>query len=83
MRHFFHSMGKMEQVRDVSNADIVWFLVSFVEDPSGGPFRLEVVEEIFTTLESATLGLTGGIPVSQGEFENRIKSKARFGGLPR
>lgn len=80
---FFHSMGRMEQVRDVSNADIVWFLVSFVEDPSGGPFRLEVVEEIFTTLESATLGLTGGIPVSQGEFENRIKSKARFGGLPR
>lgn len=72
---FYHSMGTMERVNDVSNADIVWFLVDFVEDLNGGQFRLEVVEEIFTTLESATLGLTGGIPVSQGEFEKRIKAK--------
>ena len=73
---FFHSMGAMERVKDVSNADIVWFLVDFIEDSSGGRFRLQVVDEIFTTLESATLGLTGGIPVSQGEFEKRIKAKA-------
>jgi Restriction endonuclease NotI len=72
---FFQSMGKMERVHDVSNADIVWFIVDFVEDLSGGPFQLEVVEEYFTTLESATLGLTGGIPVSQSEFEDRIMSK--------
>ena len=74
---FFQSMGTMERVKDVSNADIVWFLVDFVEDPNGGRFRLEVVEEFFTTLESATLGLTGGIPVSQGQFEKRIKAKAQ------
>jgi hypothetical protein len=74
---FFQSPGTLERVRDVSNADIVWFLVDFVEDPNGGQFRLEVVEEVFTTLESATLGLTGGLPVSQGEFEKRIKAKAR------
>lgn len=74
---FFHSMGKMEQVKDVSNADIVWFLVDFVEDPSDGQFRLEVVDESFTTLESATLGLTGGTPVSQGQFEDRIRSKVQ------
>ncbi len=74
---FFHSMGKMERVTDVSNADIVWFLVDFVDDPDAGRFRLEVVEEFYTTLESATLGLTGGIPVSQGVFETRIKAKAR------
>ena len=79
---FFHSLGTMERVKDVSNADIVWFLVDFVEDPNGGRFRLEVVEEVFTTLESATLGLTGGIPVSQGEFERRIKAKARKQALP-
>jgi hypothetical protein len=74
---FFHSMGAMERVKDVSNADIVWFLVDFVEDPGQGPFRLQVVEEVFTTLESATLGLTGGIPVSQSQFETRIRSKAQ------
>jgi hypothetical protein len=33
---FFHSMGTMERVKDVSNSDIVWFLVDFVEDPGGG-----------------------------------------------
>lgn len=74
---FFHSMGQMERVKDVSNADIVWFLVDFVEDPSGGLYRLEVVEAFFTTLESATLGLTGGVPVSQGEFERRVRVKAQ------
>ena len=79
---FFHSMGKMERVRDVSNADIVWFLVDFVEDQDGGRFRLEVVEEFFTTLESATLGLTGGIPVPQPEFERRIRAKAQRKPLP-
>ena len=73
---FFHSMGKMERALDVSNADIVWFLVDFVEDPNGGPFQLQVVEQVFTTLENATLGLTGGVPVSQREFENRIRLKA-------
>ncbi len=77
---FFQSMGKMDSVDDVSNADIVWFLVDFVEDPAGGPYKLEVVKEFYTTLESATLGLTGGIPVSQGVFENRIEAK--IGALP-
>lgn len=79
---FFYSMGTIERVKDVSNADIVWFLADFVEDPNGGRFKLEVVEEFFTTLESATLGLTGGVPVSQGEFEKRIKSKAQKWALP-
>lgn len=79
---FFHSMGKMERVKDVSNADIVWFLVDFVEETGGGQFKLDVVEEYFTTLESAALGLTGGIPVSQGEFEKRIKAKAEKRALP-
>lgn len=74
---FFQSMGAMERVRDVSNADIVWFLVDFMANPDGGPYKLTVVEEVFTTLESATLGLTGGIPVSQGEFEGRIRAKAQ------
>jgi hypothetical protein len=74
---FFESMGKMDRVSDVSNADIVWFLVDFVEDRSSGNFRVAVVEEVFTTLESATLGLTGGIPLTKSEFETRIKAKAQ------
>lgn len=73
---FFYSMGKMERVPHLSNADIVWCLVDFVDDGDGGPFKLKVVEQFFTTLESATLGLTGGVPVSQGEFEKRIRAKS-------
>ncbi|MGZ9811865.1 NotI family restriction endonuclease [Pseudoroseicyclus sp. H15] len=73
---FFYSMGKMEAVQDLSNADIAWFLVDFKQAAPGTPFQLEVVEEVYTTLESATLGLTGGLPVSQSEFETRIKAKA-------
>lgn len=73
---FFYSMGKMERVPHLSNADIVWFLVDFKQAAPGEPFRLEVVEVFYTTLESATLGLTGGVPVSQGEFEDRIRAKA-------
>jgi hypothetical protein len=72
---FFYSMGKMERVGDLSNADIVWFIVDFSQDFPGGTFILNVVEEVLTTLESATLGLTGGVPVSQKEFETLIRSK--------
>ncbi|SOC23796.1 NotI family restriction endonuclease [Stappia indica] len=74
---FFYSMGKMERVPHLSNADIVWFLVDFKQAAPGEPYRLEVVEEFYTTLESATLGLTGGVPVSQVAFEDRIKAKVQ------
>ena len=72
---FFESMGRMRPVDEVSNADIVWMLVDFVEQPSSEPCRLTVVKSVFTTLESATEGLTGGLPVSKGEFEDRIRAK--------
>ena len=73
---FYHSMGQMEQTKHISNADIAWFIADFVEDPVSGRYQLKIVDEIYTTLESATLGLTGGIPVAQGDFEARIKAKA-------
>ncbi len=72
---FYYSMGKMSETSDVSNADIIWFLVDFLEDASDGKYKLAVVEEHYTTLESATLGLTGGDAVTQKEFEERITGK--------
>lgn len=72
---FFYSMGEMKRETHVSNADIVWFLVDFIEDPADGPYHLKVIEECYTTLESATLGLTGGVPLSQSAFEDRIRAK--------
>lgn len=72
---FFRSMGEMRTVSDVSNADIVWFLVDFPRPPHGAHRELVVVEQLFTTLESAIEGLTGGVPVSLDHFEGRIEDK--------
>ncbi|WP_246318904.1 NotI family restriction endonuclease [Peteryoungia desertarenae] len=75
---FFQSMGRMDTVSDVSNADIVWFLVDFLDNGDDALFHLAVVEEVYTTLDAATLGLTGGLPVTKSEFEQRIKSKSNL-----
>ena len=72
---FFLSMGEMRTVNHVSNADIVWFLVDFVKQPGDKLHKLVVVREFATTLESAIEGLTGGVPVSLGQFEERINGK--------
>ncbi|MBX9659136.1 MAG: hypothetical protein K2X00_11265 [Nitrospiraceae bacterium] len=73
---FFRSMGAMRTVSDVSNADIVWFLVDFVRVDGKEHRQIVVVEEHCTTLEAAIEGLTGGVPVSLGEFEKRIGQKS-------
>jgi hypothetical protein len=75
---FYYSMGRMAQESDISNADIIWFLVDFIECEDGEHYELQIVEEHYTTLESATLGLTGGTPVSRSAFEERIRAKVRI-----
>lgn len=72
---FFRSMGEMRTVSEVSNADIVWYLVDFQRPPHGAHRELIVVEQLYTTLESAIEGLTGGVPVSLDHFEGRIEDK--------
>lgn len=72
---FFLSMGEMRRVEHISNCDVVWFLADFVRDSSDSIYRLEIVGEFATTLESAIDGLTGGEAVSLEEFEDRIRGK--------
>ena len=72
---FFKSMGEMRTVNEVSNADIVWYLVDFLKPQYGAHRELIVVDELYTTLESAIEGLTGGVPVSLAKFEGRIEDK--------
>jgi len=72
---FYDSMGEMEEVDDVSNGDIVWYLVDFVSGDPGEPYRLTVGRKATVTLERAIEGLTGGNPVARTVFENRIKRK--------
>lgn len=72
-RAFFNTLGRMEPVSDMSNADIAWFVVDFrYED---GRFRLIKDAVHFTTLERAVEGLTAGNPVSLSVFEQRLRSK--------
>ena len=74
-KHFFNSMGNLEEVDDLSSGDIAWFTVDFEEDHSGKKFKLVPHSVHVTTLERATEALTGGTPVTLTEFENGILSK--------
>lgn len=73
---FFESMGSMEEVEDVSNGDIIWYLVDFLQVDPGEPYQLTVGRRVTVTLERAIEGLTGGLPVAKLTFEQRIQAKS-------
>ena len=72
-RRFFQSLGRMEQVAQVSNCDIAWFVLTYQDAKDG--IHLGRDQVYLTTLESAVIGLTNGVPVSQEVFERRIRLK--------
>lgn len=73
-RAFFDSIGEMDDVPHISNADIAWFIVKF-EDEGGDRVRLVRDEVRYTTLERSVEGLTGGKAVPCPVFEARISEK--------
>lgn len=72
---FFQSLGHMDPVNDLSNADIAWFRVSFSIAPATKRYQIKRGDVVLTTLEESVKGLTAGTPVSKGVFEARIKQK--------
>ena len=74
-KNFYGSLGRMEEVGDLSSGDIAWFTVDFEEDHASGRFKLVRDSVHVTTLERATEGLTGGSPVTLTEFEEGIRFK--------
>lgn len=76
-RSFFDSVGGMDRAKDISLCDIAWFIVRFEEVPGEGRSRLVRDDVYFTTLEQAVDGLTGGKPLTQVQFESRIKDKIK------
>jgi hypothetical protein len=60
-------------VSDVSNCDIAWFVARFNE--AGSRIQIEFGRPHLQTLERAVEGLTGGLPVTLGEFEAKIRLK--------
>lgn len=76
-RAFFDSIGEMDRVTDISNADIAWFIVRFDEQAGEKRSRMALDEVRYTTLERSVEGLTGGKPVPKHEFEQRIANKLK------
>ena len=74
-RAFFDSIGEMDHVADISNADIAWFVVRFEEVPGQTRTNLIRDEIRYTTLERSVEGLTGGKAVPLPVFEDRISQK--------
>jgi hypothetical protein len=72
-RGFYTALGKMEEVDDISNCDIVWLVVRYEEQAGRAALRQDSVH--LTTLEHAVEGLTAGRPVSLATFEARIRAK--------
>lgn len=70
-RSFFEHMGRMDEAKDISNCDIVWFVVD--HEPTDAGFRLTKHEVHLITLERAIEGLIAGQAVSLAEFENRVR----------
>jgi hypothetical protein len=76
-RPFFTSMGSMETVKDVSNADVIWFVVDFELDKPSRRYRLKRGSIHRMTLEESVKGLTGGGPITLDEFEESIRAKLK------
>jgi hypothetical protein len=73
-RAFWESLSEMREVRDISNCEIVWFVVSFGEVKENR-FPLQRHQTHFTTLSHAVEGLTGGTPMSLERFEEQIRAR--------
>lgn len=75
-RGFFRALGmtEMRTVADISNSDVIWFVIDFVENDEGR-FKLVPFNVYLTTLEDSVQGLTAGTPTSLSIFESRIIEK--------
>lgn len=73
-RAFWDSLGEMRKARDLSNCEIVWFVVSFAP-ARDGRFSLRRDATHYTTLVHAVEGLTGGTPMSLERFESQIRAR--------
>ena len=73
-KSFWESLAEVRRVEHLSNSDIAWFIMDY-EGPENGRYRIACSEVVFTTLENAVEGLTGGTPVTLEQFERAIHEK--------
>ncbi|SPE27915.1 conserved hypothetical protein [Candidatus Sulfotelmatobacter sp. SbA7] len=70
---FFSHLGTMRVANDLSNAELAWFVVQYVEH--GSTFRLQPKEVVITRLRDAIEGLVAAVPIPRPQFEEAIRSK--------
>jgi Restriction endonuclease NotI len=70
---FWNSIGGIKDQTDLSNSDLIWFVVDY--EPSFLGFKLQKKGVYLTTIEDAVTALTGGVPVTRKEFEDRVAEK--------
>lgn len=73
-REFWSELSGMREVDDLSNSEIIWFVVSY-SPSSEGRFSLQRDSVHFTTLDYAVERLTGGTPMSLENFESEIRAR--------
>lgn len=72
-RDFFNAMGDMGSVKDLTSCDIAWFVVKYEENEQRAWLEPDFL--CLTTLERTVEGLTGGLPITLGEFEKKLRKK--------
>lgn len=70
---FFDSLGTINPVDDLSNAEVVWFIIRYAEE--GETITLHSSRTCMTTLDESVRGLVAAVPVPQSQFEATIRAK--------
>jgi hypothetical protein len=70
---FFETLIGLEPVKHLSNAQIAWCVVKYERQANN--WRLVPKEIVLSKLDSSVKALTGGVPLSQDEFENQLREK--------
>jgi hypothetical protein len=71
---FWSGLSGMREVEDLSNSEIIWFVVGYSQS-SAGRFSLQRDSVHFTTLDYAVERLTGGVPMPLERFETEIRAR--------
>ena len=72
-RPFFSQLIGLEPIKDLSNADIAWFVMDY--QPTSKGWSMVPGEVVYTTLETSVKALTGGTPLSRETFERQLLTK--------
>lgn len=68
---FFSSFaGSLREEKEISNCDIVWFVVDFDHDS----LQIKLSRTAFSTLEASVEALAGGIPRAESEFQKDLEA---------